>query len=136
MVTPVTNGFRDCFTVSPAMKCDKNSPISKRNQPADMYKLCSLQWQKTFMIKIFIGHYINVFYSTVDITLKKQPLLFLAKLMVYSAALKFHRKFSLQHDEENKWIRLIFYCQNNQELANESSRQSDADADAAGDGTS
>ncbi|MCV2169724.1 hypothetical protein MLS97_004145, partial [Escherichia coli] len=33
------------------------------------------------MIKIFIGHYINVFYSTVDITLKKQPLLFLAKLM-------------------------------------------------------
>ncbi|HHU7205119.1 TPA: protein YecU, partial [Escherichia coli] len=24
------------------------------------------------MIKIFIGHYINVFYSTVDITLKKQ----------------------------------------------------------------
>ncbi|ENT2430455.1 protein YecU, partial [Escherichia coli] len=27
------------------------------------------------MIKIFIGHYINVFYSTVDITLKKQPLL-------------------------------------------------------------
>ena len=41
------------------------------------------------MIKIFIGHYINVFYSTVDITLKKQPLLFLAKLMVYSAALTF-----------------------------------------------
>ncbi|EON5790904.1 TPA: protein YecU, partial [Escherichia coli] len=27
------------------------------------------------MIKIFIGHYINVFYSTADITLKKQPLL-------------------------------------------------------------
>ncbi|EON0513527.1 protein YecU, partial [Escherichia coli] len=26
------------------------------------------------MIKIFIGHYINVFYSTADITLKKQPL--------------------------------------------------------------
>ncbi|EPD7841335.1 TPA: protein YecU, partial [Escherichia coli] len=25
------------------------------------------------MIKIFIGHYINVFYSTADITLKKQP---------------------------------------------------------------
>ncbi|EOA6805318.1 protein YecU, partial [Escherichia coli] len=24
------------------------------------------------MIKIFIGHYINVFYSTADITLKKQ----------------------------------------------------------------
>ncbi|EED0460961.1 hypothetical protein K2841_002975 [Escherichia coli] len=41
------------------------------------------------MIKIFIGHYINVFYRTVDITLKKQPLLFLAKLMVYSAALTF-----------------------------------------------
>ncbi|EFA5411320.1 hypothetical protein K3Q42_003257 [Escherichia coli] len=41
------------------------------------------------MIKIFIGHYINVFYSTVDITLKKQPLLFLAKLMVYSTALTF-----------------------------------------------
>ncbi|MFL4280214.1 protein YecU [Escherichia coli] len=38
---------------------------------------------------IFIGHYINVFYSTADITLKKQPLLFLAKLMVYSAALTF-----------------------------------------------
>ncbi|HFV6200564.1 TPA: protein YecU, partial [Escherichia coli] len=27
------------------------------------------------MIKIFIGHYINVFYSTADIALKKQPLL-------------------------------------------------------------
>ncbi|EKN0182406.1 hypothetical protein PWB41_002867 [Escherichia coli] len=39
------------------------------------------------MIKIFIGHYINAFNSTVDDALKKQPLLFLAKLMVYSAAL-------------------------------------------------
>ncbi|WP_446718455.1 hypothetical protein [Escherichia coli] len=28
------------------------------------------------MIKIFIGHYINTFNSTVDGTLKKQPLLF------------------------------------------------------------
>ncbi|EFN4678441.1 protein YecU, partial [Escherichia coli] len=37
----------------------------------------------------FIGHYINAFNSTVDDTLKKQPLLFLAKLMVYSAALTF-----------------------------------------------
>ncbi|EPI5094917.1 protein YecU, partial [Escherichia coli] len=27
------------------------------------------------MIKIFIGHYINAFNSTVDGTLKKQPLL-------------------------------------------------------------
>ncbi|QGY24620.1 hypothetical protein F4W66_09030 [Escherichia coli] len=41
------------------------------------------------MIKIFIGHYnSNVFYFA-DIALKKQPLLFLAKLMVYSAALTF-----------------------------------------------
>ncbi|HGT5751136.1 TPA: protein YecU [Escherichia coli] len=41
------------------------------------------------MIKIFIGHYINAFNSIVDDTLKKQPLLLLAKLMVYSAALTF-----------------------------------------------
>ncbi|HBP8131319.1 TPA: hypothetical protein L6K61_000143 [Escherichia coli] len=41
------------------------------------------------MIKIFIGHYINTFNSTVDGALKKQPVLFLAKLMVYSAALTF-----------------------------------------------
>ncbi|QKN32267.1 hypothetical protein HHJ50_13275 [Escherichia coli] len=39
---------------------------------------------------MFIGHYINVFYSTVDITLKKTTTaIFLAKLMVYSAALTF-----------------------------------------------
>ncbi|HHP7248767.1 hypothetical protein [Shigella sonnei] len=31
----------------------------------------------------------NAFNSIVDVTLKKQPLLFLAKLMVYSAALTF-----------------------------------------------
>ncbi|HHH6420780.1 TPA: protein YecU [Escherichia coli] len=41
------------------------------------------------MIKIFIGHYINAFNGTVVDALKKQPLLFLAKLMVYSAALTF-----------------------------------------------
>ncbi|WP_072113691.1 transcriptional regulator [Shigella sonnei] len=30
MVTPVTNGFRDRFTVSPAMKCDKNCLYSAK----------------------------------------------------------------------------------------------------------
>ncbi|EGW91272.1 hypothetical protein ECSTECDG1313_2898 [Escherichia coli STEC_DG131-3] len=61
------------------------------NQPAEYVTLINPNntGKKTFMIKIFIGHYINVFYSTADITLKKQPLLFLAKLMVYSAALTF-----------------------------------------------
>ncbi|WP_301011435.1 MULTISPECIES: hypothetical protein [Escherichia] len=41
------------------------------------------------MIKIFIARYIPCFITIVDIVRKKQPLLFLAKLMVYSAALTF-----------------------------------------------
>ncbi|EFC1527919.1 hypothetical protein K6485_05545 [Escherichia ruysiae] len=41
------------------------------------------------MIKIFIARYIPCFITIADIVSKKQPLLFLAKLMVYSAALTF-----------------------------------------------
>ncbi len=40
MVTPVTNGFRDRFTVSPAMKCDKIDFIQQNeNQPAEYVTL-------------------------------------------------------------------------------------------------
>ncbi|KFV29286.1 2-oxo acid dehydrogenase [Escherichia coli] len=55
------------------------------------------------MIKIFIGHYINVFYSTADITLKKTTTAIFSKAYGILRRLNiFHRKFSLQHDEENK----------------------------------
>lgn len=72
------------------------------------------------MIKIFIGHYINVFYSTVDIALKKQPLLFLAKLMVYSAALTFFTaNFHCNMTRKINSTPDFSTAENNQELANE-----------------
>ncbi|NYY77343.1 hypothetical protein DMH20_08480 [Escherichia coli] len=59
------------------------------NQPAEYVTLINPNnTGKNIHDKIFIGHYINVFYSTVDITLKTTTAI-LAKLMVYSAALTF-----------------------------------------------
>ncbi len=86
------------------MKCDKIDFIQQNeNQPAEYVTLINPNnTGKTFMIKIFIGHYINVFYSTVDITLKTTTAIFSKAYGILRRLNIFHRKFSLQHDEENK----------------------------------